>query len=307
MLVRSGAKVPTQAAGVPRNTAMLQRTVAPARERNIGNQAMLRLSAPAAPAVQAKLAVGAVDDPLEHEADSMADRVMGMSDSAASGCPACADNEARGTLVQRQADGGVAAPDDEQDPGIIDFAGLDAESIQGAAGEPLRQADRAFMESRFGYDFAAVRVHSGPRASGMARSVGARAFAFGTDIVFGDSAYQPGTADGRRLLAHELTHVVQQNAPSGEAAPARKRIQRYLSGPPRRVNAITQVPPTYGSCRAYAQAIAWDTDVRDGFILQEITKGGSAAFCSGRGIATNTPHFWEAWRVSAGTVSNAGL
>jgi lysozyme family protein len=66
------------------------------------------------------------------------------------------------------------------------------------------------MESRFGYDFGQVRVHTGSRADAAARAVEARAFALSDDIVFGDGQYDPHGAEGRRLLAHELTHVIQQ-------------------------------------------------------------------------------------------------
>jgi hypothetical protein len=74
------------------------------------------------------------------------------------------------------------------------------------------------MESRFGRDFSQVRVHTGPRADDAARAVEARAFALERDIVFGDGRYDPHGSEGRRLLAHELTHVVQQQ-PAGSGRP----------------------------------------------------------------------------------------
>jgi type II secretory pathway pseudopilin PulG len=69
---------------------------------------------------------------------------------------------------------------------------------------------RAFYESRFDHDFTQVRLHTDERAAESARGLNARAFTLGKDVTFGEGQYAPGTLDGRRLLAHELTHVVQQ-------------------------------------------------------------------------------------------------
>jgi hypothetical protein len=77
-------------------------------------------------------------------------------------------------------------------------------------GRPLDRGPRAFFESRFSSDFSQVRVHTGDRASESAEAVGALAYTVGNDLVFGRGQYQPGTDTGRRLLAHELTHSVQQ-------------------------------------------------------------------------------------------------
>jgi len=79
-------------------------------------------------------------------------------------------------------------------------------------GAPLPRTLRSFFESRFGKDFSAVRIHIDSRADRAARSIGALAYTLGHDVVFAGGRYQPGSTDGRRLLAHELTHVVQQGA-----------------------------------------------------------------------------------------------
>lgn len=86
-------------------------------------------------------------------------------------------------------------------------------------GQPLDSATRAAMEPRFGHDFSKVRVHTDARASEAARSVQARAYTIGSDIVFRSGAYAPGSTDGQRLLAHELTHVVQQQGAGGALGP----------------------------------------------------------------------------------------
>lgn len=84
------------------------------------------------------------------------------------------------------------------------------------AGAPLDGATRGFMESRFGHDFSRVRIHADAAAAASARSVHAHAYTVGSDIVFGAGRYAPNTSGGQRLLAHELAHVVQQ-----QASPAR--------------------------------------------------------------------------------------
>ncbi len=78
-------------------------------------------------------------------------------------------------------------------------------------GQPLDAGTRAFMEPRFGYDFSQVRVHTDARAAESARAVNALAYTVGRDVVFGEGQYEPETSEGKRLLAHELTHVVQQS------------------------------------------------------------------------------------------------
>jgi hypothetical protein len=83
------------------------------------------------------------------------------------------------------------------------------------AGRPLEPATRAEMESKFGKDFGDVRVHTGVEAAATAASQNAKAYTYGTDIVFKGGSYNPVTSGGKRLLAHELAHVVQQSRTSG--------------------------------------------------------------------------------------------
>jgi Domain of unknown function (DUF4157) len=92
-------------------------------------------------------------------------------------------------------------------------------------GRPLDPETRAVFDERFGYDFSRVRVHEGPRAASDAASLGALAFTVGSDIVFGASARPSRTAEGSRLLAHELAHVVQQD----RASISRPVVQRYAA------------------------------------------------------------------------------
>lgn len=83
-------------------------------------------------------------------------------------------------------------------------------------GRPLDAATRAFMEPRFGHDFSHVRVHTDTKAAESAQAVNALAFTVGRDLVFGERQYAPGTMTGDRLMAHELTHVVQQDSQSAK-------------------------------------------------------------------------------------------
>ena len=78
-------------------------------------------------------------------------------------------------------------------------------------GQPLSKSERAYFEPRFGVDFSQVRLHSDAQAAESARAVNAKAYTVGQDVVFGTGQYTQGTGEGRRLMAHELTHVVQQS------------------------------------------------------------------------------------------------
>lgn len=84
--------------------------------------------------------------------------------------------------------------------------------VLGGAGEPLDAGTREFFEPRFGFDFGKVRIHADRRAARSADAIGARAYTAGSHIVFSSGEYRPGAESGRRLLAHELAHTIQQSA-----------------------------------------------------------------------------------------------
>ena len=92
--------------------------------------------------------------------------------------------------------------------------------VGSGGGQPLEKGIRSGMEASFGHDFSEVRVHTGARASDSAKSVQAHAYTVGSDIVFQGDRYSPGTAEGQRMLAHELTHVVQQRSGPVDGTPA---------------------------------------------------------------------------------------
>jgi hypothetical protein len=97
-------------------------------------------------------------------------------------------------------------------------------------GRPLDPRTRRAMETRFGYDFSAVRIHDDGRAAATAADLDAAAFTVGHDIVFGDGRFDPSSAEGRRLLAHELAHVIQQSrsTPAGRSVVQRRSIFETL-------------------------------------------------------------------------------
>ena len=218
--------------------------------------------------VQPKLTIGSVDDPLEHEADRIADQVMRMPGPMDG---ALTVHEAPGAGMQRacakceeespHADAIDGGTPDEQDqemavdsgqpvvsakpeqpeplsPGVRNQdIGLHrkraggpntSDAVIGAPlagtgalmseGRPLDSGVRTFFEQRFGHSFDHVRVHMGARAAESTRAVNALAYTVGNAIVFGPGQYEPGTPAGRRLLAHELTHVLQQGPSTGRHA-----------------------------------------------------------------------------------------
>jgi hypothetical protein len=101
-----------------------------------------------------------------------------------------------------------ASPD--QTPEVTPGIEANINALKGG-GQSLNPATRAFMEPRFGHDFSQVRVHTDAKAAESARAVNALAYTLGKDIAFGATQYAPGTSQGRKLLAHELTHVIQQS------------------------------------------------------------------------------------------------
>ncbi|MCB1910018.1 MAG: DUF4157 domain-containing protein [Rhodocyclaceae bacterium] len=130
-------------------------------------------------------------DPLEREAERSASRI-------------CADATARWREAPLPLAGaGAGAPLARAAEAVVSRA-------LGGAGEALDRTTRGDMEARFGHDFGTVRIHRGAAASASAQQLGARAFTHGERIVFGGGQFAPAHASGRRLLAHELSHVVQQ-------------------------------------------------------------------------------------------------
>lgn len=176
----------------------------------VGNQAVKRL---ADERVQARLTVSNPGDAAEREAERVADAVVastGTTDGERSG-------PARGQM------GGALASRAVSSRSGIDRLDADLEAEIAAlrgGGRPLPTGVRTDFEGDLGVDFEDVRIHTGPNADAVARSIGARAFTVGRDVAFRRGEYDPQSRAGTRLLAHELTHVVQQ----GQAGP--EQVQR---------------------------------------------------------------------------------
>ena len=173
-------------------------------QQTLGNQAVQRLFKSGF--IQGKLTICQPHDKYEEEADRVANEVVSM--------PKSSDNQdvlTQTKLLSRQITLLVQTKSDSQTPRV--FPGLESKinSLKDG-GQPLSQETRCFFEPRFGKDFSKVRVHTDSDANQLARSINARAFTRGNDIVFGNGEYQPESLRGKRLLGHELTHVVQQNS-----------------------------------------------------------------------------------------------
>ena len=141
--------------------------------------------------IQPKLTISQPGDPYEKEADRVADQVMRMPTGGSA--PAALNSQVSSRIGATK-----------------------------GGGQPLPSSTRAFFESRFGHDFSGVRLHSDREAANLASNIHARAFTIGRDITFGAGMYAPASTVGRRLLAHELSHVIQQSTGSVSEVVQRK-------------------------------------------------------------------------------------
>ena len=201
------------------------------------------------PVVQKKLTVGAENDAFEAEADTMADRVMQMQDisphsftptplSIQKKCTKCEEEENRirkkslstaYTSIQRKCS---KCEEEEQKiqkkslsetitpfvqrSGTGETTSVAPSHVESnilsskGTGSPMDISTKSFMENRFEADFSQVRIHTGSQAVQMSRELNAQAFTVGNDIYFNEGKYNPNTHSGKHLLAHELTHTIQQ-------------------------------------------------------------------------------------------------
>jgi len=225
--------------------AMLSRSAPAHRSASnpkMGNQAAQRLLGDRA--IQAKFTVNEPGDRFEQEADRVAEQVMRMTDVRSAGtitvagrsapssirrrCSKCSseiEGRSEGAQVQRK----CSKCEEElyRKPRISSEQeiGGDLEARISAlrgAGQPFSESARAYFEPRFGQDFSSVHVHTGSSAAETAKSINALAYTRGLDIVFSPGQYQPNSVEGRKLLAHELTHVVQQGNGRGRDTTIRR-------------------------------------------------------------------------------------
>lgn len=215
--------------------------------------ASVTASAAARPMIQMKTRIGPVDDPLEREADRIADAVVtGTPVGTISGAPAggtqrkCAECEEEEKSIQRKC--AECEAEDEKSIQRKCETCAAAESHVGAAemvakavsqgGQKLTAAQRAYFEPRFGRDFSDVRIHSGGKAAYAATSINARAYTIGHKIAFAAGEFSTNSVDAYRLMAHELTHVVQQR---GSAVPVVRRQPDLAADPDPRARRAAEI------------------------------------------------------------------
>ena len=163
--------------------------------------------------IQTKLKVNTPGDIYEQEADRVAEQIVCMTeqhlqhDSFGAECPECQSGQRLQRRKQVQ-----AKPVAPKNPNR-DITSLQLQEETGfleRGGRPLPKAIRSYLEPRFGHDFSQIRVHADDHASRLCRSINAQAFTYRDNIYFGDGYFNPNTQGGKRLLAHELTHTLQQ-------------------------------------------------------------------------------------------------
>jgi hypothetical protein len=169
--------------------------------------------------IQTKLKISEPGDKYEQEADRIADEVMRMPEPSVQ--PHVEPEEAEEEIFQRKAQANPTAPLSQNHASLLLSSTFP--ELKSSPSQPLDAETQTFMESRFSQDFSKIRLHIDAQAAKSAESINARAYTIGRDIVFGAGQYTPTTPDGKRLLAHELTHVLQQ----GETIQVPK-IQRSL-------------------------------------------------------------------------------
>lgn len=259
--------------------------------------------------VQPSLWISHPADPDEREAEAVANRVAeGGSAGSITGSDAT-DND---RLHRLSAESSPSLDDisiDEQEEGD------DLESVQAlhAAGGPPPHAapapemirrptgGRAIdpdlqvpMQDRFGVSFGNVRIHSDTQAAGLAASIGARAFTFGRDIYFGAGEYRPTTTDGRRVLAHELTHVLQQRATTRQVSTERPRVMR-LGAP---VPPVTHEVRPWGASGPIGSNHVAATDGGSNvevWIAYPIFNQANSYWCHGHSLGTYARHGYSVY------------
>jgi Domain of unknown function (DUF4157) len=169
--------------------------------------------------VQGKLEVGSAHDPLERDADAAADQIMRQLRTYGDAIvPASAGVSA--TRIRRLAGAGSAAD------GFVAPASVEAAiSSERGGGSPIEPRVRARFERAMGTDLSEVRVHTNSTADALNRQVSAKAFTTGNDVFFSRGTYDPSSESGQRLLAHELTHTMQQSGMAQRAPIQRMSVQ----------------------------------------------------------------------------------
>lgn len=180
-----------------------------ATSSHIGHDfSLIPLHAKTRAGIQPKLVVNTPGDAYEQEADRVAEQVLHTPDARLQ--RACACGGECPTCKKKQLSTGAKPAQLKRNPaGEIATSSIVQEVLH-SPGQPLDAETRAFFEPRFGHDFSRVRIHNGADAAESARTINAFAYTVGRHIVFGAGQYTPASRAGRELIAHELTHTIQQ-------------------------------------------------------------------------------------------------
>jgi outer membrane protein OmpA-like peptidoglycan-associated protein len=181
------------------------------------------------PRCQAKsaLKIGAPDDACEREADTLADRVMRVADGTGPVTPVASAVQRTCSACEKEREQRLLQPTAEPSSAATTAtAPASVDAVMRSPGQTLDSDTRAFFEPRFGRDLGGVQVHVDSAAQQSARDASAHAYTVGRDIVFGRGQFAPATFEGRRLLAHELVHVLQQGGDAAGSSGAGRSVQR---------------------------------------------------------------------------------
>ena len=262
--------------------------------------------------IQPKLTIGPANDPFEQEADRVAQAVVSTPDSPSvfalnssshvQRCEAEEKEELQPKLrlkeqeeeepLQRM----CAECKDEmlqQKGGALAEGGVASSSLEQAVnsskggGSPLPTSTSAAMGEKIGADFSSVRVHTDQRAAQMNASINAKAFTHGTDIYFNQGKFDPGSGDGKFLLAHELTHVVQQGK-----APQLSRMQR---APEEEKEEPLQAKQEFSSATVGAERVqrGWWDDIAGAAGAVWDATGGQLVDAAGKAIEMTADLYWS--------------
>ena len=195
------------------NNISYQKNTSKIRSKTVFNQDFSQIPIRTSSQVQPKLKIGQPEDKYEKEADWMADEVVKIPISDCSDCTARNDNPIQAKKITNSEYRSF-----HSSPTTVD------EALQ-SSGQPLEPGVRKFMEQHFGHDFSQVKIHANIKSAESAQSLNALAYTVGHDIVFNKNQYNPNSTAGRHLLAHELSHVVQQNKSQMTGSPFVQRVQ----------------------------------------------------------------------------------
>lgn len=262
-----------------------------------GNHTMLRQLA--TPKLQAKLTINQPGDVYEQEADRVAEQVMRMPEPSTLSSTALPNGDATGNLQRKCACGGSGQSGEcdecrqnrealvqrraTQETGNVD-ALQNVYEVLRSPGQSLDSATRGFFEIRFGHDFSDVRIHTDDKAAESAKAVNALAYTAGRNVVFASNQYAAGTHEGRRLLAHELTHVVQQ------ADGGAYRISRFNAGDVGKIDPSDGANPDY----TFSNNCGWIdwthvslvTEATD--LIERVRKASASLSATGTGVTPTT-------------------